>query len=55
MRGAVAPEALELQHDLAPAVALEPLVVNRQAGDVAAQAFEFLALMGVTAYCRMQG
>src|SRR3954452_2087428 len=54
MGGAVAPGALELQHDLASAVALEPLVGNRRAGDVAAQAFELLALMGVTAYCRMQ-
>src|SRR3954466_13346554 len=54
MGGAVAPRALELQHDLAGTGALEPLVGNRRAGDVAAQAFELLALMGVTAYCRMQ-
>ena len=54
MRGAVAPRALELQHDLACAIALEPLVGNRRAGDVAAQAFELLALMGATAYWRMQ-
>src|SRR4051812_30021025 len=54
MRGAVPPGALELQHELACAIALETLVGNRRAGDVAAQAFELLALMGVTAYCRMQ-
>jgi len=54
MGGAVAPGALELEHDLACAIALEPLVGNGRAGDIAAQAFELLALMGVTAYCRMQ-
>src|SRR3954467_15997941 len=54
MGGAVAPGALELQHDLACAIALEPLVGNGRAGDIAAQAFELLALMGVTAYCGMQ-
>ena len=42
--GAVVPGALELQHDLARAIALEPLVGNRRAGDIAAQAFELLAL-----------
>ena len=36
--GAVAPRALELQHDLAGAIALEPLVGNGRAGDIAAQA-----------------
>ena len=54
MRGAVAPEAFELQHDLAFAVALEPFVGDRGAGDVAAQAFEFLVLMGATAHPSMQ-
>jgi len=52
--GAVAPGTLELQHDLAGWIALEPFVGNRRAGDIAAQAFELLALMGATAYCRMQ-
>ena len=51
--GAVAVGAFELQHDLAGAVALEPLVGNRRAGDVAAQAFELLALMGATTDCRV--
>src|SRR3954468_18968405 len=54
MGGAVAPGTFELEHDLACAIALEPLIGNGRAGDVAAQAFELLALMGVTAYCRMQ-
>src|SRR3954466_4109310 len=54
MGGAVAPGTFELEHDLACAIALEPLIGNGRAGDIAAQAFELLALMGVTAYCRMQ-
>ena len=54
MGGAVAPEALEPEHDLAHWIALEPLVGNRRAGDIAAQPFEFLALVGATAHCRMQ-
>ena len=54
MGGAVAPGALELEHDLAGAIALEPLVGNGRTGDIAAQAFELLALMSTTAYCRMQ-
>src|SRR3954447_1457404 len=54
MGGPVVPGALELQHDLARWIALEPFVGNGRAGDIAAQAFEFLALMSATAYCRMQ-
>ena len=54
MGGAVAPGALELQHDLACWIALEPFIGNGRAGDVAAQAFELLALMSATAHCRMQ-
>ncbi len=54
MGGAVFERALQLQHDLAGAVTLEPFVGNRRAGDIAAQVFEFFALMGATAYCRMQ-
>ena len=37
MRGAVAPGALELQHDLAGWIAFEPFVGNGRAGDIAAQ------------------
>ncbi len=51
--GAVAVGAFELQHHLAGAIAFEPLVGNGGAGDGAAQAFELLALMGTTTYCRM--
>jgi hypothetical protein len=54
MGGAVAPGALELEHDLAGAIALEPLVGNRRAGDIAAQAFELLALMSATAHGGVQ-
>ena len=53
MGGAVALGALELQHDLAGWIALEPFVGNRRAGDIAAQAFELLALMGATAHRRV--
>jgi len=52
MGGAVAPGALELEHDLAGWIALEPFVGDGRAGDIAAQAFELLALMGVTPCCR---
>src|SRR4051812_37449683 len=48
MGDAIAPGTLELQHELACAIALEPLIGNGRAGDIAAQAFELLALMGVS-------
>ena len=57
MRGAVVVGTLELQHDLAGAITLEPFVGNGGARDIAAQAFEFLALTGATALleaCRRQ-
>ena len=38
MRGAVAVGALQLQHDIASPIALEPFVGDRGAGDIAAQA-----------------
>ena len=47
-------QGFELQHDIAGAIALEPFVADRRAGDVAAQAFEFLALMRTTAHPGMQ-
>ena len=47
---AVAPRAFELQHDIASAIALQPLNGDRGARDVAAQAFEFLALMRPAAH-----
>ncbi len=37
MRGAVLVGRLELQHDIAGAIAFKPLVSNGRAGDVAAQ------------------
>jgi hypothetical protein len=46
--------AFELQHDITSVSALEPFVGDRGAGDVAAQAFEFHALMGATAHPGMQ-
>ena len=54
VRGAVAPRAFELQYDIPRSIALEPLVGDRGAGDVAAQAFEFIALMGATAHPGVQ-
>jgi hypothetical protein len=44
---------LDLQHHLACWIALEPLVGNRRAGDIAAQAPELRALMGTATHCRM--
>ena len=53
VRGAVAPGALELQHDVPRSIALESLKGDR-ARDGAAQAFEFIALMGATAHPGVQ-
>ena len=52
--GAVSVGALQLQHDLASAVALEAFIGNGRARDVAAQVFELLALIGAAAHRRMQ-
>jgi hypothetical protein len=41
--GALAIGTLELQHDLAFAIAAYPLVGNRRAGDLRAQSFEPLS------------
>ncbi|MEO5862396.1 MAG: hypothetical protein ABIQ03_08035 [Burkholderiales bacterium] len=54
MPSAVLIRALELQHDLASAVALEPFVGNGRAGNIPTQVFEFLALIGAAAHCGMQ-
>ena len=51
MGGAVTVGILELQHDLTGWIALEPFVVNGRAGDIAAPAFELLALVCTTAHC----
>jgi hypothetical protein len=49
MGGPVAVGALELQHHLACLIEFEPFVGNGRAGDIAARAFELLALMGAAA------
>ena len=54
VRGAVAPRALELQHDVPGAIALEPFVRDRGTRDGAAQAFEFLALRRAAAHPGVQ-
>jgi hypothetical protein len=55
--GAVAVGALKSQYHIASAVTLEPLVGDRRAGDVTAQPFELVTLVGVasrTAACRLK-
>ena len=54
VRGAVAPGAFQLRHDVTGTIARKTFVGDRGARDVAAQAFEFLTLMGATAYPSMQ-
>ena len=54
VRGAIAPGALQLRHDATRAILLEPFVGDRGARDVAAQAFEVLALMRPAAHPGMQ-
>ena len=46
--------ALELQHDIAGAIECQSFVGNGGAGDVAAQVFELLALIGGAAHLGMQ-
>jgi hypothetical protein len=52
MGGPIPVAAYEPHHGLAGAIELEPSIGNRGAGDVAAQAFELLALMHATNYRR---
>jgi len=54
LHGAVAPRALELQHNIKRAIAVEPLVGDRRARDVATKAFELLALMSATTHRGVQ-
>src|SRR5438093_6598716 len=54
MSRAVFVGALELQHDVARAVTLEPFVGDCRAGDIAAQVLQFLALIGAPAHRRMK-
>ena len=56
MGGAVLIRALQLQHPLAGAVALDPLMSERRSGNVTAQTFQVLALIDTasrTAACRL--
>ena len=54
MGGAVLIGALQLQHDLAGTITLEPFVGDRRAGNVATQVFEFPALIGAATHTRVQ-
>ena len=54
MGGAVFVGTLQLQHDLAGAVTLEPFVGDGRSGDIAAELLEFLALIGAPAHRRME-
>ena len=54
MGGAVFVRTLQLQHDLAGAVTLEPFVGDGRPGDIAAELLEFLALIGAPAHRRME-
>ena len=54
MGGAVLIRALQLQHPLASAVALDPLMSERRSGNVTAQTFQVLALIDTAAHRRVQ-
>ena len=45
---------LQLQHDIAGAVTLEPFIGDRRAGDIAAEMLQLLALIGAPAHRRME-
>ena len=54
MGGAVFVGTLQLQHDLAGAVTLEPFVGDGRPGDVTAELLEFFTLIGAPAHRRME-
>ena len=54
MSGAVFVGTLQLQHDLAGAVTLEPFVGDGRPGDVTAELLEFFTLIGTPAQPRME-
>jgi hypothetical protein len=54
MGGAVFECTLQLQHDIAGAVTLEPFIGDRRAGDIAAEMLQLLALIGALAHRRME-
>ncbi len=53
MGDAIAVRGFELKHDLAGPGAAEPFVAEGRTRDIAAQPFEFLALLGATPCIRM--
>ena len=54
MGGAVFVGTLQLQHDLAGAIAFEPFVGDGRPGDIAAEVLEFCTLIGAPAHRRME-
>jgi len=52
MGGAVFVRTLQLQHDLAGAVALEPFVGDGGPGDIAAELLQFFTLIGAPTHRR---
>src|SRR5215831_12725902 len=54
MSGAVFVRTLQLQHDLAGAVTLEPFVGDGRPGDIAAELLEFFTLISAPAHRRME-
>src|SRR5215510_14157231 len=54
MGGAVFVRTLQLQYDLAGAIALEPFVGDGGPGDVAAELLQFCTLIGAPAHRRVQ-
>ncbi len=54
MGGTVVVRAFELQHDMTGTIAFEAFVGNGWTGNVSAQVFEFLALMGGAADLGME-
>ena len=54
MGGAVFVGTLQLQHDLAGAITLEPFVGDGRSGDIAAELLQFQTLIGAPAHRRME-
>ena len=54
MGGAIAIRGFELKHDLAGRGTAQPFVAEDGTGDVAAEPFEFLSLLGTTPGISMQ-
>ena len=54
MGGTVFVRTLQLQHDIAGAATLEPLIGDRRTGDIAARVLKLFVLIGAPAYRRMR-